>query len=206
MEQKILIRENAIEATRLVSAVQILLSETNKLLIPAMLEAGVTPNTDIIRDAYVNDCDKAIAIIENQANKDVAKISSPIVKQTLLKHLDEFKTKIRKISREILGYHMIAGNIGLVGYIEIKGNEVVPVDNYEDVIRETAKYYITDDREIEIYQAIKATCDSYNHLLSLLGDKGKQALHIKGIVHLWDQHHQTYEAEPSEQLNYNTIR
>ena len=86
--------------------------------------------------------------------------------------------------------------------LEVENGKITYTPGAPETIREKAKYYITDPKEIEAYNEFKNIADAYNRLLKVASEKCKLTLKINGISDFMDFDQKTFKAKPSEDLNY----
>ena len=200
--EKILIKENALEAKSKIGKVENLIVEINQRIVPAFEDLSIGKlNTNLLHDLLRNNFVNVNNLISIQAEKDTDFIKTPAIKNEMLRVIDEIKKDFSKICKSIVNYD--AQNFAK--YIEVKAGIVQSIPGAREAIMEDEKYYISDPKEIEIYNEVKTISDAYNRILSKCGEHSKLAIRINGISDLLDFDPNTYESEPCEGLNYSSM-
>lgn len=200
--EKILIKENETIAARNIQSVENHIKEINQKIVPAFEDFNIGKlSTDLLHELLTNNFENVNKLISEQAEKDTEYIKTPSIKKEMLRVIDVVKSDFAKTCKSLVNYE----TVHLLKYIEVKSGIAKSVKGANEAIIEDAKYYITDPKEIEIYNEIKIIADAYNRILSKVGERSKVTIRINGISDYLDLHPQTYEAEPSESINYSSM-
>jgi hypothetical protein len=200
--EKILIKDNADKAERDVLLLYNLTNELNNEFLSEFTALNIGElTTELLRDCMSTDCKKVEALIRKQAEKDVKTISNVAIKKTILASIEplinDFKAICSNLRKKCID--------GFVELLEVENGKITYIPGAPETIREKAKYYITDPKEIEVYKELKAVSDAYNRLLSIVGEKGKMGLRVYGISDYLDFDPKTYISEPCENLVYSLM-
>lgn len=200
--EKILIKENASIAMRSIQIIEKFIVEINQKIVPAFEDLNIGKlNTELLHELLSNNFENVNKLISEQAEKDTDYIKTPSIKNEMLRVIDNVKNDFTKTCKSVINYD----TIHLIKYIEVKAGIAKSIKGASEAIIEDVKYYITDPKEIEIYKEIKTIAEAYNRILSKVGERSKIAIRINGISGYLDLHPSTYEAEPSESINYSSM-
>ena len=197
--EKILIRENALEANKRILNFDKLIADIQNQIIPAFESLSIGKlNAELLTDCFTNDCVGVNELISTQAEQDTAAISTPAIKSELLNVVYGIKSSFNQICSSL----STDENIKLVKYIQFESGEITNVLESKADIIEDAKYYIQDARLIAIYNEIKLCSESHNRLLNMLGEDSKRILRTNGLAFYFDYDKDSLRAEPSKGINY----
>lgn len=197
--EKILIRENTLEANKRVSDFDKLISEIQSQVIPAFESLSIGKlNAELLNDCFTNDCIEVNKLISLQAEQDTATITTPAIKTEMLNVVYVIKSSFNQICKSL----STVENLELVKYIQFEAGEIVNISEAKAAIVEDAKYYIQDERLIAIYNEIKLFTESHNRLLNMLGENSKMILRNNGLAFYFEYNKDTFIAEPSKSINY----
>ena len=200
--EKILIKDNSFKAEQDVITLYDLVTELNETFVPGFKALSIGKlTTDLLRNSLSTDCNKVEIIIRKQSEKDVKAISTVAIKKAILSNVEPLIEEFK-----LIAYKFRKNDINrFIEYLEVVDENIFYSSNTLETIREKAKYYIDDPKEIEVYTELKAVSDAYNRLLEKVGDKCKMSLRINGISHFLDIHPTTYKSEPCERLDYSLM-
>jgi len=197
--ERILIRENTIEANKRISDFEKLISEIQSQVIPAFDSLSIGKlNAELLNDCFTNDCIEVNKLISAQAEKDTETITTPAIKNEMLKIVYLIKSSFNQICNNLRTFE----TVGLVKYIKFESGAIVNISEAKAAIVEDAKYYIEDARLIAIHNELKLCSESHNRLLNMLGKNSKMILRNNGLAFYFDYNKDTFRAEPSKGLNY----
>lgn len=200
--EKILIKDNVSIAMRSIQIIEKLIVEINQKIVPAFEDLNIGKlNTELLHELLSNNFESVNKLISNQAEKDTDYIKTPSIKNEMLRVIDNVKNNFTKTCKSVINYD----TVHLIKYIEVKAGIAKSIKGANEAIIEDAKYYITDPKEIEIYNELKTIAEAYNRILSKVGERSKTTIRINGISDYLDVHPQTYEAEPAESINYSSM-
>jgi|GEM_PF-3413729 len=200
--EKILIKENASIAMRNIQNVEKLISEINQKIVPAFDDLNIGKlNTEILYALLSNNFESVNKLISEQAQKDTDYIKTPSIKNEMLRVIDKVKNDFSKTCKSLINYD----TVHLINYIEVKAGIAKSIKGANEAIVEDAKYYITDPKEIEIYNELKTIAEAYNRLLSKVGVRTKLTIRMNGISDYLDIDQHSYEGVPAEAINYSSM-
>jgi hypothetical protein len=200
--KKILIKDNATIASRSILIAEKLIVEINQKIIPAFNDLNIGElNTELLHELLSDRFQSIDRLISIQAENDTGHIKTPSIKNEMLRVIDKVKNDFTKTCKSVINYD----TVHLIKYIEVKAGIAKSIKGANEAIIEDAKYYITDPKEIEIYNEIKTIAEAYNRILLKVGERSKTSIRINGISDYLDFHPTTYEAEPSENINYSSM-
>lgn len=200
--EKILIKDNASIAMRSIQIIEKLIVEINQKIVPAFEDLNIGKlNTELLHELLLNNLESVNKLISVQAEKDTDYIKTPSIKNEMLRVIDNVKNNFAKTCKSVINYDTVY----LIKYIEVKAGIAKSIKGANEAIIEDAKYYITDPKEIEIYNELKTIAEAYNRILSKVGERSKVTIRINGISDYLDLHPHTFEAEPSESINYSSM-
>lgn len=157
MEERILINENADNARQEINEAGYLANKINEILIPALKELGLEPSLEYIRDALAKS-EKIKRDYEKKVSSELKKFSIPGFRGKYREEGDRiFQDFIQKVEK-----CRLKGNRAALGYE--KGKCVVTEEGKE-AIRESHKYYISGEADLERYRRHQAAAEALNHFL-----------------------------------------
>lgn len=197
--EKILIRENTLEANKRISDFEKLVLEIQSQVIPAFESLSIGKlNAELLTDCFTNNCLEVNKLIDLQTEQDTATITTPAIKNELLNVVYEIKSKFNQICNSL----RTVENAALIKYVQFEAGAIVNISEAKYAIVEDAKYYIQDARLIAIHNEIKLCSESHNRLLNMLGENSKEILRNNGLAFYFDYNKDTFRAEPSKGINY----
>lgn len=197
--EKILIRENTLEANKRISDFEKLVSEIQSQVIPAFESLSIGKlNAELLNDCFTNNCLEINRLITLQAEQDTATITTPAIKNEMLNVVYGIKLSFNQICNSL----RTVENVDLIKYVQFEAGAVVNILDAKYAIVEDAKYYIQDARLIAIHNEIKLCSESHNRLLNMLGENSKAILRNNGLAFYFDYNKDTLRAEPSKGINY----
>lgn len=200
--EKILIKSNSQIAEREVLELYVFTNELNNGFLAEFNSLNIGPiTTDLLRNCLTTDCNEVEFLIRKQAEKDVKTISNIAIKKAILSNIEplinDFKAICYNLRRKCVD--------GFADLLEVENGKIIYITGAPDIIREKKKYYISDPKEIEVYNELKGIADAYNRLFLLIGDKCKFGLRIHGISDYLEFEPKTYKGSPNEDLNYSLM-
>lgn len=202
--KKILIKENGRKASLLTLNVELWTAKLNKSgLIPEYCKFKIgTFTTESLKDCLTGNCKEFERKIKGQAEKDVTRFSNVAIQREMLKHADIQVANFRTFCNKLYE-NRFEDLMSVIDYLEVKDDQIMIKETANDQIKTSLRYEISDEKEIEIYNEVKAISDHYNNLLRLVGEKTKFTIHVEKLNYLLEfDIFGTYESKPDDDLNY----
>jgi len=173
MKEKILIRENAQLAKNKINQLQKLKTEIEKTVLPAfeVLQVGQF-TTELLNDVLVGGGDIIKSMIQLQAEQDIEGIKSPSVRKTILANVEQSFQDFQKVCKKTSTQE----GIELLPLIVIAENTATLIPEAENIIISECKEYISNEKELAVYNALLSTIKGIEQFSNALGKNAIERL------------------------------
>jgi len=173
MKEKILIRENTQLAKNKINQLQKIKTEIEKTVLPAfeVLQVGQF-TTELLTDVLAGNGDIIKSLVQLQAEQDIKGMKSPSVRKTILANVEQSFQDFQKVCNKIISMECIE----LLHFIFIEGDNVNLLPDFESVIIESCKEYISNEKELAVYNALLATIKGIELFSTALGKNAIERL------------------------------
>jgi len=173
MKEKILIRENTQLAKNKISQLKKFRTEIEKTVLPAfeVLQVGQF-TTELLNDVLAGNGDIIKSLVQLQAEQDIKGMKSPSVRETIVANVEQafqdFQIKCEKVSN--------MEGVELLPLIVIVENIATIIPEAENIIISECKEYISNEKELAVYNALLSTINGINDFTNALGKNAKGRL------------------------------
>jgi len=173
MKEKILIRENAQLANNEICKLKTLKTEIQKNILPAfeVLQVGQF-TTDLLKDVLVGNGDIIKSMVQSQAERDIKGMLSPTVRKTILANVEQSFQDFQKKCDKVSGME----GVELLPLIVIIENVATIIPEAENIIISECKEYISNEKELAVYNALLSTIKGINDFTNALGKNARGRL------------------------------
>ena len=173
MKEKILIRENAQLANNEICKLKTLKTEIQKNILPAfeVLQVGQF-TTDLLKDVLVGNGDVIKSMVQLQAERDIKGMLSPTVRKTILANVEQSFQDFQKKCDKVSGME----GVELLPLIVIIENVATIIPEAENIIISECKEYISNEKELAVYNALLSTINGINDFTNALGKNARGRL------------------------------
>jgi len=173
MKEKILIRENTQLAKNKINQLQKIKTEIEKTVLPAfeVLQVGQF-TTELLNDVLVGGGDIIKSMIQLQAEQDIEGIKSPSVRKTILANVEQSFQDFQKVCKKTSTQE----GIELLPLIVIAENTATLIPEAENIIISECKEYISNEKELAVYNALLSTIKGIEQFSNALGKNAIERL------------------------------